>query len=127
MATKSRLAETEADLFKLQSPNHGAIQPWGSFDFQSVSPPARTYGSPFNNSEVGSFASSATTLVWVETKKDQPVQMHVDHSDDMQVISNRQLEATFQKRDFTSSKSDAAYVFQLDVVIVAMEFVLKYV
>ena len=92
-----------------------------------------SYMSPLHDgtqSEVGSFASSTTTLVWVESKNELPVQLHVSRADDMQVVSSGFSGANgnlLPLQAHTVAKYDAAYVSQLDMVVVAMEFVLKFV
>jgi septal ring factor EnvC (AmiA/AmiB activator) len=131
-ATNARLADSEARLFQFQERDslNGSVYPdqrWGGTGVgvfaspNSAATAVSTYMSPSNDgsaSEAGSLASSTTTLVWVESKGDRPVQMHVRRSDDLQT-STRSLQAHI------SSKLDATFVSQFDAVIVAMEFVLK--
>jgi hypothetical protein len=128
-AIQQQLLHKEAELFKLQqSPNDGALQPrtgWNGSDFTTF---ANLDLSPSGQSEGESFTSSSATLVWVETRDDQPFQMHVQRKDDVQVVSEGQSRAA--GRDIWAvspilKKNITAYVSQLDVVVVGMEFVLK--
>ncbi|KAJ9608226.1 hypothetical protein H2200_007214 [Cladophialophora chaetospira] len=127
-ATKSRLIQREADLFRLQGSAHGGINTSNSWDSTSYSSPANVAGwSPSYDSELESVNSTSSTLVWVETARDQPVRMHVHHKDDLQIVLKEPIDSNdtrIERVHFTTRKI-AAYVFELDVAVVAMEFVLK--
>ncbi len=130
-ATKNQLAQREAELTKLQASIFGGIPTISGWDNSAYPSPlntANTDVSPSQDSEIESLNSSSATLVWVETVHEQPVQMHVHRRDDLQIVSKRQTNSNSNGRervDLTTGKNDAAYVFQLDVAVVAMEFVLK--
>ncbi|OQU96623.1 hypothetical protein CLAIMM_02675 isoform 2 [Cladophialophora immunda] len=142
-ATKSKLAQCEAELRKstpstpwdyaysnrtgymhssdepnLASGIAGAVRP------AYLSPPnGFTEGGP--GASVGS-SSYSSTLVWIETRNGQPVQMHVQQRQDYgflppSVGRNAPTPASLGK-DISAM---TILVAQLDTVVVAMEFVLK--
>jgi hypothetical protein len=123
--TKLRLADSEAKLSHFREPSdpgHHASNGWRNFAYPLRENGANAYLSPSNDSaasDADSFASSTTTLVWVETKNDQPVQLHVQPPDG-DGDSNPPLTNLHMRGGLIP-----AYVTQLDVVVVAMEFVLK--
>ena len=132
--TRNQLAQGEA-LLQTSGASTDAAHMGNSFanrQFPPASNPAEAYLSPFNDSlwdGAESFVSSSTTtLVWIETKDNQPAQMHVQQQHDTQ--SSSRQDGVAYKDDLLPAahvvgSSLSTYVSQLDAVIVAMEFVLK--
>ena len=131
-ATKLRLADSEAKLFKLpfDESTHQRNE-WGNSSFASTVDVVNAYMTPSDdrsNGEAESFASGTTALVWVESMDEQLLQMHVTRADDVHIGSDGYIRANANSLPLEApmtSRYDTAYVSQLDVVIVAMEFVLK--
>ena len=132
-ATKSRLTQTEIHTHQTSTLNGGAQlgNHWGDFDFSPEMSGYQAYRSPSNDSMGGgarSFASSATTLVWIESKNDQPSQMHVQSKHDLQIQLKQSNDVSgngYSSGAHAVGRSITTYVSQLDAVVVAMEFVLK--
>ncbi|KIW96365.1 uncharacterized protein Z519_03434 [Cladophialophora bantiana CBS 173.52] len=150
-ATKSKLAQCEAELRKTTQATHydspyfgksGYASGSGEFNLASemrgvarpayLSPPNGSGGSGAGASSNSN--SSSGTLVWIETQNGQPVQMHVQQKQEFGFLpasSGKNVHISAPLPASASSgqgrNATAIYVAQLDAVVVAMEFVLKYV
>ncbi|EXJ73005.1 uncharacterized protein A1O5_04154 [Cladophialophora psammophila CBS 110553] len=150
-ATKSKLAQCEAELRKTTQATHydspyfsksGYASGSGEFNLASerrgaarpayLSPPNGSGGSGAGAS--GNSNSSSETLVWIETQNGQPVQMHVQQKQEFGFLpassgKNVHISAPLPASAPSGQgrSATAIYVAQLDAVVVAMEFVLKYV
>ncbi|ETI27894.1 hypothetical protein G647_00343 [Cladophialophora carrionii CBS 160.54] len=131
VATKLRLDDREAKLSQfreLSDPGNHTRNGWRNFAYPSRENGANAYPTPSNESaasDAESFASSNTTLVWIETKNDQPVQLHVQLQGGDGANAATSNTNSLSPDPLMQAGLLPAYVSQLDVVVVAMEFVLK--
>lgn len=155
-----KLAQSESNLRKVKRSFsvNGSRDGSGNVDFLASVHTASAMCSSLSPPEAGVVCaqSLASTIVWIETQKGEPYQMHVQQDFDFQFQSHSASENTptsgaslvgsqalyhdeqWQDQQSHLSKqnhfipgqvaqSGATYVAQLDGVIVAMEFVLKQV
>ncbi|OCT53373.1 hypothetical protein CLCR_09883 [Cladophialophora carrionii] len=131
VATKLRLADREAKLSQFREssdPSNHSRNGWRNFAYPSRENGANAYLTPSSESaasDAESFASSNTTLVWIETKNDQPVQLHVQLQGGDGTNAATSNTSSLSPNPLMQAGLLPAYVSQLDVVVVAMEFVLK--
>ncbi|KIY00245.1 uncharacterized protein Z520_03930 [Fonsecaea multimorphosa CBS 102226] len=148
-ATKSKLAQCEAELRKSTPLTHynyaysnksGYVPGSGEFNLApeigGAEKPAYL-SPPYSCAESGAGASvsgtsSCSTLVWIETMNGQPVQMHVQQTQDFGFLPPNGSKNAYAGALSPASASlgpdrsaTTILVAQLDAVAVAMEFVLK--
>jgi hypothetical protein len=134
--TQKRLAEREVELYRIQHSLNGTseiVPACGTFAFPTDGAADNPYMSPSSDGAgakngADSRFSSSSTIVWIETNKDQPVQMHVQQKHELQTRSRSNVDTASSHSSpiaLGMAHSLTTYVSQLDNVIVAMEFVLK--